>query len=91
MLVLWGLAPALEATPVFVCVFAGNWNDYTGGVTVDFVPSSLGKQYLPRSCMWRQFGCHRGGQCCQVSGPFRLVLDVHHGVSLLVLTSGGVA
>jgi hypothetical protein len=29
---LQGLAAALEATPVSVCVNAENWNDYTGGV-----------------------------------------------------------
>ena len=51
---------ALVATPFSVFVIADSWNDYTGGVTMDFVPSSPVKQYVPRSSMWRQFGCDRG-------------------------------
>ena len=93
--VLRGLATALEATPVFVFVFADYWNDHTGGVTVDFVPSSLVIQYVLRSSMWRQFGCHRGGQCRQGSRPFGSCLTFSTTqavfVSLLVLTAGGVA
>ena len=77
------------------------WNDYNGDVTsdkqglrmpVDFVPTTLVKQYFPRSSVWRHLVCHSGGQCRQGSGSVRLVLGVLcflSGVSQLVLNSGG--
>ncbi len=35
------LAAALEQTPVSVCVNAGNWNDYTGGVMTSAACGSM--------------------------------------------------
>merc|ERR1712136_355075 len=42
---LQGLAAALEATPVSVCVNAENWNDYTGGVMSSAACGSSGASY----------------------------------------------
>ena len=63
-LVLQAFAAALEATPIFVCVFADSWNFFAGGVMSDrrpeeqfiqglrmpvaFVPASPVIQYVPR-------------------------------------------
>merc|ERR1711991_157609 len=42
---LQGLAAALEATPVSVCVNAENWNDYTGGIMSSAACGSSGASY----------------------------------------------
>ena len=39
-----------------------------------FVPTSPVKQYVPRCAVWRQLGCHCGGQCRQGSGSVQLML-----------------
>jgi len=39
------LAQALEETPVSVCVNAGNWNDYTGGVMTSSQCGDMGARY----------------------------------------------
>ena len=62
------LAAALGVTTVFVCVLLG-----IGTITlvvgrqglrmpVDFGPSSLVKQYVPRISRWLYWGCYPGGQ-----------------------------
>merc|ERR1712139_64787 len=39
------LAEALEKTPVSVCVNAGTWNDYTGGVLTSAACGPMGAEY----------------------------------------------
>merc|ERR1711907_315929 len=38
-------AQALEESPVSICVNAGNWNDYTGGVMTSKQCGSMGAAY----------------------------------------------
>merc|ERR1712100_668142 len=39
------LAQALEESPVSICVNAGNWNDYTGGVMTSLQCGNMGADY----------------------------------------------
>jgi len=45
------LAAALEETPVSVCVNAGVWNDYTGGVLTAAACGSMGAEYQDHCVM----------------------------------------
>merc|ERR1712100_602109 len=45
------LAAALEETPVSVCVNAGNWNDYTGGVMSSAQCGSMAADYQDHCVM----------------------------------------
>ena len=47
----YAFAAALEATPVFVCVFADFWNDFFCGVTSSAAYGSSGAG-LPAHCVW---------------------------------------
>ena len=82
-----------------MCVFADEWNFFTGGAVSDrhpegqflqglrmpvvFVPASPVKQYVPRISWWRQLGCLSAGECRQESGSVRFVLGVLY-ISLAV-------
>merc|ERR1719197_1923315 len=46
-----GLAAALEETPVSVCVNAGNWNDYVGGVMSSQACGPMGADYQDHCVM----------------------------------------
>merc|ERR1712146_727949 len=46
-----GLAAALEETPVSVCVNAGAWNDYTGGVISSSQCGSMAADYQDHCVM----------------------------------------
>merc|ERR1712007_166596 len=45
------LAAALEETPVSICVNAGNWNDYTGGVMTSAQCGSMAADYQDHCVM----------------------------------------
>jgi len=45
------LAAALEETPVSVCVNAGSWNDYTGGVMSSLQCGNMGADYQDHCVM----------------------------------------
>jgi C1A family cysteine protease len=45
------LAAALETTPVSVCVNAGTWNDYTGGVLTSKACGPMGAEYQDHCVM----------------------------------------
>merc|ERR1712167_500509 len=45
------LAAALEETPVSICVNAGNWNDYTGGVMTSLQCGNMGADYQDHCVM----------------------------------------
>merc|ERR1712232_752236 len=46
-----GLAAALETTPISVCVNAGAWNDYTGGVMSSAACGPMGADYQDHCVM----------------------------------------
>merc|ERR1711908_154833 len=46
-----GLAAALEETPISVCVNAGNWNDYVGGVMTSKACGDMGADYQDHCVM----------------------------------------
>jgi hypothetical protein len=46
-----GLAAALEETPLSVCVNAGNWNEYTGGVMSSAACGPMGAAYQDHCVM----------------------------------------
>lgn len=46
-----GLAAALETTPISVCVNAGNWNDYVGGVMTSAACGPMGADYQDHCVM----------------------------------------
>merc|ERR1719145_167100 len=48
---LQGLAAALEKSPLSVCVNAGVWNDYTGGVLTSAACGPMGAQYQDHCVM----------------------------------------
>merc|ERR1712187_125627 len=45
------LAEALEQTPLSVCVNAGTWNDYTGGVLTSNACGPMGAEYQDHCVM----------------------------------------
>merc|ERR1711907_664506 len=45
------LAAALEETPVSICMNAGNWNDYTGGVMSSLQCGNMGADYQDHCMM----------------------------------------
>jgi len=46
-----GLAAALEETPISVCVNAGNWDDYVGGVMTSAACGDMGADYQDHCVM----------------------------------------
>jgi len=46
-----GLAAALEETPISVCVNAGNWDDYSGGVMTSAACGNMGADYQDHCVM----------------------------------------
>eukprot|EP00656_Telonema_subtile_P012374 TRINITY_DN16225_c0_g1_i2.p1 TRINITY_DN16225_c0_g1~~TRINITY_DN16225_c0_g1_i2.p1 ORF type:complete len:353 (-),score=88.20 TRINITY_DN16225_c0_g1_i2:357-1415(-) len=48
---LTALAAALETTPISVCVNAGSWNDYTGGVMTSTACGPMGADYQDHCVM----------------------------------------